>query len=102
MNDLSRLSWSDLMDLRNKYQGNQSAQDWIAPYEHRAWAREQVSQNPLLAPVYAAAVPAYQLYKLATDSNDGMTSKPSLRHLAEGWRGTGEGLQMGLSRLLNK
>jgi len=65
-------------------------QDLLAGYEHRAFAREAVADNPLMAVPIAAATPLYQLAKLA-----GLTqsrSSPSLGQMGSGFMGIGEGL----------
>lgn len=62
----------------------------IAKYEHRAFAREAVADNPLMAFSLSAAIPAYQMYKTVTDkSRSGFDASQIL----SGFTGVGEGLQ---------
>lgn len=86
--DFENMSWSDLYQLRSKTK-DPLQQALLAPYEHRAYAREQVAENPAMAPFYAAAVPAYQAFK----SLYGTSRTPaSLNQVTQGWTGVGEGL----------
>ena len=89
----SDMTWEQLNNLRLQNAGNQDAQNKIAPFEHRAYAREQVTQNPLMAPVYAAAIPAYQAAKaVGLIPTDNMSTSPSLAQVGQGFTGIGEGL----------
>lgn len=63
-------------------------QGLLSPYEHRAFAREAVTENPLMALPIAAGVPAYQIYKAIM----GARSRPSLDQVGQGLLGVGEGL----------
>lgn len=60
----------------------------ISPYEHRAFAREVVTDNPLMAASLAVAIPAYQAYK----SVKGARSPASLDQVLQGFAGIGDGL----------
>ncbi len=73
-------------------QATPEQQNVISPYEHRAFAREAVAENPMMALPIAAAIPAYQLYK----SIFGARSSPSLAQVGQGYLGIGEGLYQGL------
>lgn len=68
----------------------QDLQDLLAAYEHRAYAREAVGDNPLMALSIATAAPLYQIGKL-TGMVPGRSS-PSLSQLGQGLTGVGEGL----------
>jgi hypothetical protein len=72
-------------------------QNLLAPYEHRAYAREAVADNPLHAPFLAGAIPAYQLKKLLTGEG---RSQPSMEHVYQGLAGVGEGVYNKLLGLL--
>ncbi len=82
-----------------------AARDYITPdqqgrlsgFEHRAFARESVADNPLMALPIAAAIPAYQLYKLFNQAR----SQPSLSQLGQGLSGIGEGLAGPLSKVFH-
>jgi soluble lytic murein transglycosylase-like protein len=69
----------------------QEEQDRLAPYEHRAFAREAVAETPALAVPIAVATPLYQVAKLA--GVERTRSKPSLKQVTEGYKGIGEGLE---------
>jgi hypothetical protein len=87
---LKGLSHSDLYNLREKYKGNQEAQDIISAYEHQAFAREAVQENPALALPIAAAIPAYNIYKQVTGKG---RSNPSWNQVAQSYQGLVEGLR---------
>lgn len=87
--DLARLPWDQLIQLRLQHP-EAAAQQQLAPYEHRAYAREEVGRNPLLAPAYLAMVPGYQLFKLLSG---GARTAPALQQLGHGWLGVAEGLR---------
>jgi hypothetical protein len=94
--NLSDMSWDDLMDLRMQAGKNVARQQQIAPYEHRAWARETVGQNPLLALPYAVMIPGYQAAKaiglLQSNDPNHPTTRPSWEQIRQGFTGVGEGL----------
>ena len=92
MDFLANLSHSELVRLREQ---NPELQDLLAPYEHRAFAREYVTENPLRALGMVGAIPGYQLYKMTGQS--GARSKPSMNQMLQGFQGTGEGLMNALS-----
>ena len=96
---LSNMSSSDLMNLRTKFVG--MPQDRIiAPYEHQAFARESVKENPLIALPMTLGIPLYQLGKATglsdlsgyTNINTGETTPASMGQLLHGFKGIGEGL----------
>lgn len=64
-------------------------QGFISPYEHRAFAREVVEENPLMAVSLLAAIPAYQGYKAVM----GARSQPSLDQVLQGYAGIGDALK---------
>lgn len=61
-------------------------QGFISPYEHRAFSREVVKENPLMAISLLAAIPAYQGYKAVM----GARSEPSLDQVLQGYAGIGD------------
>lgn len=87
--DLSNLSFDELRAIRERYNGNQEMQNYLAPYEHEAYAREDVSGRPYMALPYLAMVPGYQIRKLITGEG---RSQPSLAELSGGYRGVIRGL----------
>jgi len=68
-------------------------QNLLAGYEHRAFARQYVQENPWMIPSMAVAVPAYSAYKaLPKDLTGGQSrSQASLSQLGQGMMGVGEG-----------
>lgn len=97
---LAKMPWDELNKLRAVYRGQQD-QLRLAPYEHRAYAREQVQQNPSMAPIYGLMTPGYQALKLAT-GGEGSRTPASLAELKQGWLGTGEGLLAGIRNLYQR
>jgi hypothetical protein len=89
--ELSKTDHSTLYAARSY--ANQSGQNKIAPYEHRAFAREAVKDNPLMAIPIAAGIPSYQVYKAIM----GARSKASWSQVGQGLLGIGEGLRDSLS-----
>lgn len=83
---LAQMSHAELYRLRSKLPKSQQA--LIAPYEHRAFAREAVAENPWLAAPIAAGTLAYQPYKMLF----GARSEPSLKQVGYGLQGVYEGL----------
>ena len=84
--DLSKLPHDLLYSTRSRVPKEQ--QNKIAPAEHRAFAREVVAEDPLMAISLAAGIPAYQLYKTI----QGARSGPSLDQVTQGYAGIGDGL----------
>src|SRR5438445_755337 len=91
-NALAKMPWLDLIQMRARTQ-DPTQQAMLAPYEHRAYAREEVAQNPLMALPYAFMVPGYQALKLM---GAGARTPPSLDELGQGWTGTLEGLKQAM------
>lgn len=89
MDDLSRKTWDELIALRRS-SADPEFQRQVAPYEHRAYARETVAGNPLLeAPRMVVGIPAYQLIKAL---RGGSRTPPSLEQVTQGYKGLWEGL----------
>jgi hypothetical protein len=88
--DLAKMPWVDLISLRNKMTAPDQ-QEKIAPYEHRAYARENTN-SPLDALQMALLVPGYQGYKLLRSFNPASRTSPSWKQLQQGLLGTWEGL----------
>lgn len=83
---LATMPHAELYQLRAKLPKNQQA--LIAPYEHRAFAREAVGENPWMALPIAAGTFAYQPYKMLF----GARSEPSFKQVGQGLKGIYEGL----------
>lgn len=90
---LAQLSHALLYQARERVPKEQ--QNLISPYEHRAFAREAIAENPLMALPIAASIPAYQLYKLI---DGGSRSSPSLDQVLQGFIGVGEGITNAISK----
>lgn len=91
---LAAMPWDQLLQLRRR--AAPADQAMLAPYEHRAYARETVAENPLMALPMALMVPGYQLHKLL---GAGARTRPSWEQLGQGLLGTGEGLSQGFRGL---
>ena len=100
--ELAGMTHSGLIALRNKL-ATQQLQNKVAPFEHRAFARESVTENPLMALSLALATPAYQISKALPKSVTGNKSRsePSLEQLKQGFIGIGEGLRGSFGRMLS-
>jgi hypothetical protein len=83
---LSQLDHATLYAARQYIPKEQ--QGLLAPFEHRAFAREAVGENKLMALPVAAGAMLYQPYKAIM----GARSKPSLNQLAQGLLGVKDGL----------
>lgn len=83
---LEEMDHASLYQLRAK--APNALQGLLAPYEHRAFAREASAENPLMALPIAAGTLAYQPYKAMMGSR----SAPSLGQVGQGLLGVGEGL----------
>lgn len=102
---LAGTSWDVLNQMRQNYATDPQAQQMLAPYEHRAYARETVQANPALAPIMAQyLVPGYQAYKgvgLGTNDGDNVPrTGASWDQFKQGEIGTAEGLYAALAKKL--
>lgn len=88
--ELGRLDHETLYRMRARARAKE-LQDLLAGYEHRAFGREAVAENPLMALPIAAAIPAYQIAKLVPGLMQSRSS-PSLSQAGLGLLGVGEGL----------
>lgn len=92
--ELARLNQDRLLELR-KSAPSQAEQNRLANYEHRAFARETVAKDPLMAPLLGVAVPAYSIAKALPKSLTGNRSRsePSLEQVRQGFNGIGDGMR---------
>ena len=103
MSDYDKMTWNDLQDLRAKNAGDQQMQQQLAPFEHRAYARESVADNPLNALKFAFMIPGYQAAKNSgLWSTDASTTPASLDQLTQGFAGVGDGLKESYDNTKNK
>jgi hypothetical protein len=93
---LGAMSHSDLMAWRQLMEksGDKKANVRLAPFEHQAFAREYVKENPVSGTLgLSASIPLYQLVKSAGFmQNGGNATPPSIDQLLAGFRGIGQGL----------
>jgi hypothetical protein len=88
---LGNMTHADLMRMREQPGADQRM---LAPYEHRAFAREATQENPLMAISLVAGIPLYQLVKML--GLHGSRSGVDLEQVRQGYVGVGEGLRSGL------
>jgi hypothetical protein len=88
-NALERMAWEQLLQMRRQTDDPEE-QRALAPYEHRAYAREEVAANPWMAPAYLAMVPGYQVLKML---RGGARTPPSLEQVKQGYMGVVDGLR---------
>lgn len=91
---LAQRPWEELLAMRRESPVEDQA--LLAPLEHRAYAREQVSENPLMAIPFGAMVPAYQAYKaagFALGTRGGDETRPSWDQVSHGYKGIVEGVK---------
>jgi hypothetical protein len=87
--DLDNMSHSDLYQMRDAMP-NAADQSNLAPYEHQAFARESVGDNPLMALPIAAATPLYTAAKALGLVHS--RSPASLEEIIKAYKGIGQGL----------
>lgn len=86
-----RMSFDELRRLRASLPDPQ-VQRFLAPYEHRAFAREYMKENPVKGLGLLAAIPGYQVAKgLGVLGSRTGASQPWAQMKA-GYTGMGEGL----------
>ena len=94
--EMAKAPWDTLIQARQALPPDDPQQVQIAPYEHRAFARERVAENPLQALTFAAAIPGYQLVKMVKSFGTGQTP-PSMDQFTHGMTGIAEGVQQWLA-----
>lgn len=75
--------------------GSKEEQNELAPKEHKAFAKEIVTEKPWMAASLAVAIPAYQVTKAVTGAS---RSDPSMKQVTEAYKGIGEGLAEAASK----
>lgn len=97
--ELAQMGHSELLQARKVAgRNNQAAQDKLSAAEHRAFAREYVSENPSAALPLAVMTPVYQLSKMMKFGNS--RSNPSLDQAASGLTGIKEGLAKAIKGII--
>lgn len=113
--ELGGLSHADLSRMRRDFADNQVMQSMLAPFEHRAFAREWTAENPMVAaPSLAAAIPLYYAAKnpvlMGAAQKLGLVGEgatpASLEQMKQSYQGVGEGLwnafQQGIQSIPNR
>lgn len=92
---LGSMGWADLLNLRRRLK-TREGQNLVAPYEHRAYMRENTEGGGQAA-VNAMLTLGYTPFKMATNwynqKRDPMLSDPSVNELRQGLMGVYEGLK---------
>ena len=88
---LAGMDQNTLLQMRmlNK---DQDIQNTLAKYEHRAFSREYLKENPWMIPSMAVATPLYSAYKALPTSLTGNQSRSpaSLSQMGQGLMGIGD------------
>lgn len=87
--EMAKMDWQTLYNLRNQKGLSEQDQNYISPYEHQAYAREQ-SDSPYHALQQAVMTIGYTPYK-ALQIGGKSRSQPSLREVGKGLLGAWEG-----------
>ena len=77
---------------RMRAQATPAQSNALAPYEHRAFAREAVGENPIMAASLAVATPLYSAAKALKLVREKGQSPASLKEMKQAFIGIGEGL----------
>jgi hypothetical protein len=85
------MSFAELRRLRD-YLPDPKAQQFLAPYEHRAFAREYMSQNPVKGLGLLAGIPGYQAAKGLGLMGSRTGFSDPWGQMKQGYMGMGEGL----------
>lgn len=91
---LESMDHGALSMMRAKFKQDMNAQDRLAPFEHQAFAREYVKENPVSgAAAMLAAVPMYYAAKLLriAPKGDGPQTAPSFDQVSRGYKGIAQG-----------
>ncbi len=87
--DLAGMDWGTLLALRRN---NPDLQEVLAPFEHRAYARETTRERPLMGASLAVATPLYAAAKgLGLIGSRSGAGNP-VGQVSQGFKGIGEGL----------
>lgn len=91
--DLLNLDHATLYQLRARNEDNRQVFSLLAPFEHRAFAREATTENLALAAPIALATPLYAGAKaMGLMRSGGNATDPSLTQVGYGLAGVGEGI----------
>lgn len=99
---LATMDHATLYTLRARNESNRDVFALLAPFEHRAFAREATAENPALAVPIALATPLYAGAKAVGLMRDGgNATDPSMKQVGYGLAGVGEGLAKRARGLIN-
>lgn len=87
---LADRSFADMLRLREQYPDKLS-QRLLAPYEHRAFAREIARDDPLRALSLLVAIPGYQVAKRLNLIGSRSGADNAMEQMAHGYAGLFEG-----------
>lgn len=100
--ELATMDHATLYTLRARNEANRDIFALLAPFEHRAFAREATEENPALAVPIALATPLYAGAKAMGLMRDGgNATDPSMKQVGYGLAGVGEGLARKARGLIN-
>jgi len=88
--EMSKMDWETLYKLRNQKGLSQEDQNYLAPYEHQAYAREMAT-GPGTALQQAILTLGYTPYKMIVAPGKSR-SEPSLNEIGRGLLGAWQGL----------
>jgi hypothetical protein len=88
---LARMGHTRHREIRNSLPDNSALQPYLAPFEHRSFAREEVADNPLKAIPLLGMIPAYQGAKAV--GLMGARTDPSWEQIKQGNLGILDGLR---------
>lgn len=89
--ELMKASHMDLLMLRSQV-SDPNLQAFIAPFEHRAYARERAQEAPIQSALsFPFLIPAYAALKALGIQK--ARTKPSLEQVIQGFAGLAEGLK---------
>lgn len=88
--DMAKMKWEELFNLRKQNGLSKEDQNYIAPYEHQAYAREQ-ADSPYHAAQQAVLTLGYTPAKAILWPGQGR-SDPSLNEIGRGLLGAWQGL----------
>lgn len=97
MADYKNMTHADLYAMRGSLAPNDPRQQEIAPYEHRAFAREWTQKSPVIGPISLAfAVPGYAAAKAVGLQKS--RTPASWSQVYQGYAGVADGLRDILSK----
>lgn len=96
--ELSKMSFTDIFLLREKHTEDSRVQQELAPYEHRAFAREYVQEGSTLAKAIglSGAIPAYYAAKkvgVDVRTSEEPSTPADIEQVKQSFIGVGEGLK---------